>query len=149
MAKAINYAEYKGYHTKILFDADEMILHGKIEGIDDLVTFESNDTEKIIEEFHSAVDDYLQFCEEVGKSPEKEYKGSFNVRVSPELHRSLCTIAFRMSETLNSVVEKALVNYVDYASAQIDSFSYIASSETYSSEKPDSSMYFFNTVEVV
>ena len=66
--------EYKGYHSKIEFDHDNYVLYGKIEGIDDLIIFESSDVSKIEEEFHLAVDDYLEFCEEVGKEPEKEYK---------------------------------------------------------------------------
>ena len=40
------------------------------EGIKDLVNFESETVEGIIKEFHSAVDDYLVFCEEVGKFPD-------------------------------------------------------------------------------
>lgn len=82
-----NIMEYKGYHTKIEFDVKSMTLRGKIEGINDYVDFEANDISGIEDEFHSAVDDYLEFCEEVGKNPEKEYKRTFNVRISPELHR--------------------------------------------------------------
>jgi len=108
-----NFFEYKGYHTRVEFDYDSLSLCGKIEGISDLVVFESPDATKIEEEFHSAVDDYLALCEEIGKAPEKEYKGIFNVRVSPELHRSLSTIAFRRAETLNSIVETALERYVE------------------------------------
>ena len=134
MKKNDNYFEYKGYHTRIEFDYDSLTLYGKIEGIDDLVLFESEDATKIEDEFHSAVDDYLAFCEEVGKEPEKEYKGVFNVRVAPELHRALSTIAFRTSETLNSVVETALESFVDSVSARIDSFGYGSVAEDYSSE---------------
>ena len=51
--------EYKGYHTKIEFDAESLVLRGKIEGIKDLVDFESVDIMGIEKEFHTAVDDYL------------------------------------------------------------------------------------------
>lgn len=46
-----------------------MVLHGKIEGINDLVTFESDNLLKIEIEFHKIVDDYLNFCEDIGKEP--------------------------------------------------------------------------------
>ena len=36
-----NMMEYKGYHTKIEFDAESMTLRGKIEGINDYVDFEA------------------------------------------------------------------------------------------------------------
>lgn len=129
MSKNTDYFEYKGYHTRIDFDYDSFSLCGKIEGINDLVVFESSDAGKIEQEFHNAVDNYLALCEELGKTPEKEYKGVFNVRIAPELHRKLAAIAYRKSETLNAVVEDALVNYVDSASALIDTFSY--SSDVY------------------
>ena len=44
-----------------------------IEGIHDYVDFEAEDVASVEQEFHSAVDDYLAFCEEVGKVPEREY----------------------------------------------------------------------------
>ncbi len=70
--------EYKGYHSKTVFDAEKFVLRGKIEGITDLVTFESNDIANLENEFHAAVDDYLEFCDDVGKNPEKEYKGTYH-----------------------------------------------------------------------
>lgn len=69
-----NMMKYKGYHTKIEFDAESMTLRGKIDGTNDYVDFEAGDISSIEVEFHSAVDDYLEFCKEVGKDPEKEYK---------------------------------------------------------------------------
>ncbi len=65
-----NILEYKGYWTDITVDFESHLLHGRIEGIRDLVNFESETVEGIIKEFHSAVDDYLDFCAEIGKSPD-------------------------------------------------------------------------------
>ena len=67
-----NVLEYKAYHTVIEFDSETNTLRGKIEGINDYVDFSSTDATTIEEEFHKAVDDYLEFCESVGKEPEKE-----------------------------------------------------------------------------
>jgi len=107
-----NILEYKGYFTKIEFNSDDMVLHGKIEGITDLITFESKDATKIEEEFHKAVDDYLEFCNDVGKEPQKAYKGTFNVRIKPELHKKLAIKAFKNGITLNQAVENAIAEYV-------------------------------------
>ncbi len=107
-----NILEYKGYHTKVEFDADDLVLRGKIEGINDLVTFECEDIKDAEKEFHDAVDDYLQFCKEVGKQPDKEYKGTFNVRISPKLHKRLAYVAFKNGDTLNATVDKAIREYV-------------------------------------
>lgn len=105
--------EYKGYHTKIIFDAETFTLRGKIEGINDLVNFESSNVEDIEKEFRDAVDDYLDFCEQVGKEPEKEYKGTFNIRISPELHKKISLKASKLGISLNATVEKAIAGYLD------------------------------------
>lgn len=59
------------------------------------------------------MDDYLDFCREVGKKPEKEYKGTFNVRINPELHKKLTIAAMINGDTLNTSVEKAIRQYVE------------------------------------
>ncbi len=105
--------EYKGYCTRIEFDADAMLLHGKIEGINDLVTFESEDSSRIEAEFHAAVDDYLDFCKEVGKEPEKEYRGLFNVRIRPDLHKRIAAEAVKKNISMNALVEQAISSYVN------------------------------------
>ena len=107
-----NILEYKGYHTKVEFDSEECVLRGKIEGINDLVNFECEDIKRVEKEFHEAVDDYLEFCKEVGKEPDKEYKGTFNVRINPELHKRLANMAMKNGDTLNATVEKAIQEYV-------------------------------------
>lgn len=105
--------EYKGYHSKIFFDTDDMILYGKIEGIRDLVTFESTDAKNIEQEFQNAVDDYLEFCEENNKLPDKEYSGSFNVRIDKNLHRQIAMMAYFDDCSLNSKIEEAIRLFVN------------------------------------
>lgn len=108
-----NIMEYKGYHTKLEVDITSYKVRGKIEGINDFVDFEGNDVRSAEKEFHEAVDDYLAFCAEVGKEPDKEYKGTFNVRISPELHKKLAIYANKNDMTLNATVEKAIETYVN------------------------------------
>ena len=108
-----NILEYKGYHAIVEFDAETFVLRGKIEGINDFVNFESDDPRLIEEEFRTAVDDYLEFCQLMGKEPDKEYKGTFNIRIQPELHKKLSMLALKNGESLNTMVEKAIQAYVE------------------------------------
>ena len=62
-----NIMKYKGYYTKIKVDTTSHKLRVKIEGINDFVDFESHDVKSAERAFHEAVDDYLEFCAEVGK----------------------------------------------------------------------------------
>ena len=106
-----NILEYKGYHTKVEYIAENNCLYGKIEGINDLITFEAYDLGNVEKEFHAAVDDYLTFCEEIGQEPEKEYKGVFNVRIKPELHRKLSMEADKEGITMNALIERIIVEH--------------------------------------
>ena len=108
-----NILEYKGYYTKVEYSVEDHILFGKIEGIKDLVNFECESLDDIEKEFHSAVDDYLALCEELGEAPDKPYKGVFNVRISPELHRKAAIAADKKGETLNSFVAQAIKDALD------------------------------------
>ncbi len=107
-----NILEYKGYHTKVEFNTEDMVIRGKIEGINDLVNFECDYANEVEKEFYEAVDDYLEFCREVGKEPDREYKGTFNVRIKPELHKLLYNKAMQNGESLNAAVERAIQKYV-------------------------------------
>lgn len=101
---------YKGYVTRIHYE--DGTLFGKIEGIRDLVNFESDSAAEIEQEFHAAVDAYLEMCEKHGEEPEKPFRGVFNVRVSPDLHRQLYSFATEENKTLNRVMEEAALEYI-------------------------------------
>lgn len=106
--------EYKGYFTRIHFDKNDRILYGKLEGITDSISFHSENASEIEDEFHLAVDDYLEACERFGKDAEKPFKGAFNVRVNPVIHRRLYLEATQNESSINAVVEKALTDYFEH-----------------------------------
>lgn len=106
---------YKGYSARPVYSADDRIFYGRILGIRDFVDFQSDSAGELEAEFHKAVDDYLAFCEEVGKEPDKEYSGLFNVRISPELHREVSLLAQEEGVTLNRAVEQAIHAYVAHS----------------------------------
>ena len=104
--------EYKGYSGTVEFSANDNTLFGKVIGINSLISYEGKSVKCLKEDFESAVDDYLDLCAEKGIEPEKTYKGSFNVRVSPELHKNLVLYSASHGQSLNSTVEEAIKRYV-------------------------------------
>lgn len=70
-----NLMHYKGYTAQLEYSADDHIFFGRILGIRDMVYFQADSAKDIEREFHKAVDDYLEFCAEIGKEPQKEYNG--------------------------------------------------------------------------
>ena len=105
-----NTMEYKNYVGSVEFSESDGVFFGKVMGIRAMISYEGTTAKELIEDFHGAVDDYLELCAEEGKEPERAYKGSFNVRVSPELHKQAVIYASSRQMSLNSLVESALRN---------------------------------------
>ncbi len=103
-----NLIEYKGYVGSVEFSQEDELFYGKVQGIRALISYEGTNAAELIEDFHEAVDDYLELCQAEGKEPEKAYKGSFNIRVSPELHKKIAIYAMEHDITLNSFVEQSV-----------------------------------------
>jgi len=102
--------QYKGYYASVHFSAEDDVFFGKILGIDDLVNFEGASVKELKKAFHEAVDDYLETCKEIGKEPNKTYKGSFNVRIPTSLHKEAAVFASILNVSLNDFVKTA-INY--------------------------------------
>jgi len=102
--------EYRGFAGSVHYRAEDEVLYGKIEGVPDLVTFEGRSVKELKESFTKAVDQYLALCERLGKNPQKSYRGTFNVRISPELHLKAAEAAIRSNRSLNQFVEQAIEN---------------------------------------
>ena len=107
-----NYLHYKNYTGSVCFSEEDAVFHGKIIGIKALISFEGDSVNAITNDFHKAVDEYLQFCAQNGKEPEKPFKGSFNVRISADLHRKLALTASTRGISLNTLVEDAIQQHV-------------------------------------
>jgi len=108
-----NILRYKDYIGTVNFSEEDGVFFGKIFGITDSISFEGDSVQALRDDFHNAVDEYLEFCDDVGKTPQKSYKGSFSIRISPELHRSTAFYAASQGQSLNSTVEEALQLYMN------------------------------------
>ena len=106
--KPNNYLHYKDYIGSVEFSETDAVFHGKVVGIKSLISFEGDSVSAIIDDFHNAVDEYLEFCVETGNQPEKPFKGSFNVRIGTDLHRKAALAASARGISLNTLVEDAI-----------------------------------------
>jgi len=105
---------YKGFIGSVHFSADDSVFYGKVEGITDLVTFEGETVKDLTEAFHYMVDEHIKDCKAENISPEKSYKGSFNVRLTPELHKRIAVSAKMRGITINKFVFEALNESVSH-----------------------------------
>jgi len=100
--------QYKEYIGSVHFSAEDEAFYGRIEGIDDLVSFEGNTVADLKRAFEGAVDDYFKLCKEAGKKAEKSYKGSFNVRIAPEIHKKAKLLSAMQGISLNQFIQRAV-----------------------------------------
>ena len=110
-----SFMEYKGYQGSVYYNDEDRVFFGKIMFIPPLISYEGTDVDTLIRSFHEAVDDYLDLCAESGKTPAKPFKGSFNVRVTPELHQRAAEVAAEQHKKLNSLISEALERYLETA----------------------------------
>lgn len=107
-----NLLKYKGYYGTVEYCSNDKILKGKVIGVNRLLSYKGESVETLKHDFEAAVDDYLELCDERGLQPEKTYRGCFNVRVCPELHKELVLYSAAKDKNLNTVVEEAIKEYV-------------------------------------
>ena len=103
--------EYKGYHASVEFDADDGLFVGEVFGIADSLNFHGESVTELKEMFRQCIDNYLELCKKIGKDPEKEFRGTFNVRIAPELHKKAALEAAKRKMTLNQFVSNAIERY--------------------------------------
>jgi predicted HicB family RNase H-like nuclease len=104
--------EYEGYTGVFEFDPSIDAFHGRVVGLQDVVTFQGRSLEELRREMAESVEDYLELCAEVGKDPEKSYRGEFLVRTTPEVHRTAAMNAEAAGMSLNAWVETAITTAV-------------------------------------
>ncbi len=100
--------EYKGYVGKVEIDNEVGILYGEVINVRDVITFEGTTIDEIKQAFRESVDDYLEFCNQRGETPEKPFSGRFVVRLPVELHRKAYIQAKLEDRSLNAWVAEAL-----------------------------------------
>jgi len=99
---------YKEFIGSVHYSTDDEVFFGKIEGINDSIGFEGNSVAELKSAFAESVEDYLELCEVNSKEPQKTYKGSFNIRISPQLHKQAAQEAMVKGISLNQYIEEAI-----------------------------------------
>lgn len=100
--------EYNGYHATVVYDAEDELFVGEVFGISNSLNFHGSSVDELKQMFANCIDNYLDLCKKLGKEPQKEFKGSFNVRIPSELHRQIAMQAAQQKITLNQYVVNAL-----------------------------------------
>lgn len=103
-----NLLSYKNYNGTVEYSKEDHCLFGKVVGIKSLLSYEGDSVRQLEQDFQNVIDEYLEDCKERNIEPEQPYKGTFNVRISPELHRNIAEYAIEYGKSLNAAVEEAI-----------------------------------------
>lgn len=109
-----NVMEYKGYYGSINYSDDDEILYGKVLGLKNaLILFEGKTVRELKKDFKESVDDYLELCNSKGIEPEKQCKGSLNVRLGVDLHTKAKLRAEQENISINELIKIAVSKYLE------------------------------------
>ena len=104
---------FNGYSARVDYDDEDGIFVGRIAGIEDSVTFHADNVAELKSAFHEAVDDYVETCAKIGKTPQRSFSGKVMFRISPELHAKAAVAAEVAGISLNEWAERALAQAVE------------------------------------
>ena len=100
--------KHKGYTGSVVYDDEAHLFHGEVVGLKAVITFQGTTVDEIEKAFEDSVEDYLQWCSERGKTPEKPHSGKFNLRMPPDLYVNVMAQAAQERMSMNSYILKRL-----------------------------------------
>ncbi len=101
---------YKGYAAHIEYDAEDRIFVGRLAGILDIVTFHGESVTGLEEEFHAAVDHYLDISEKKGIPTQKPFSGEVCLTIPPAVHAHAAMMAEIHGKSLSQWASEVLSN---------------------------------------
>lgn len=109
-----NIMEYKGYWARINYSDEDECFYGKVEGLkDSLILFEGNTVKELKKDFKNAIDEHLKMCKETSTNPERQCKGSLNVRLGTELHTKAKIKSIEENISINELIKNAVAAYLN------------------------------------
>ena len=100
--------KYKGFIGSVHYAAEDRVFYGKVEGVNDLISFEGSSVDELEEGFQYMVDKHIEDCEKNDIPLEKSYKGNLNIRLSPDLHKKAAYKASSRGMSLNQYINNAI-----------------------------------------
>ncbi len=104
---------YKNYTAEVEIDPDAKVLAGRVLYLRDVIVFEGETVEDAERQFQVSVDDYLAWCAERGKEPEKPFSGKLPFRTTPEHHRKIALAAAQMGKSINAWMDDVVTQAAD------------------------------------
>ncbi|MCB5194720.1 type II toxin-antitoxin system HicB family antitoxin [Deefgea salmonis] len=105
--------EHNGFFGTVEYSKDDQCLIGEVLFIEGKLVYAADSLPELKLCFENAVDEYLQMCSERGIDAQRPFKGMFNVRLDPALHKCASLKARQQSISLNQFVTRAIEQAVE------------------------------------
>lgn len=103
---------YQGYAAKIEYSDEDKCLVGRIAGIQDVIGFHADNVTDLRLAFEDAVEDYLSYCSEQGREPQRPASGKISLRIHPEVHAAINVAAEVSGKSVNQWINDTLIQAV-------------------------------------
>ena len=108
-----NIMKYRGYWAEIKYSDEDECFCGEVEGLKNTaISFEGTTVNELKKDFKNAIDNYLSLCEKDNEEPEKQCKGSLNVRLGTKLHNEAKIKSIEQNISINELIKDAVILYL-------------------------------------
>ena len=104
---------HKGYAARIEYSDEDSCFIGHVAGINDVVGFHGESVTELRSAFEEAIDDYLETCEKLNRSPQRPYSGKIMLRIPPQVHAAVATAAEVSGKSINQWATDTFARAVD------------------------------------
>jgi len=94
----------------IEYDDEDRLFVGRVINTKDLILFDGISVEELEQSFHNVIDEYLEDCQTLNKTPDLPFSGELNLSISPNIHKKVAIEAQKKGVSLNSFIEEILIN---------------------------------------
>jgi len=103
---------YRGYDGSVQYSAEDKMLHGRILCSRDMISFGGADLIELEANFRDAVDEYLDFCAETGRTPDEPNPLEVDIVLKGDLKTQALRFAQEHNQQLDAVVNDAVQEYL-------------------------------------
>ena len=108
-----NIMKYQDYWAEIQYSNEDECFFGNVDGlINTSISFEGQTVKELKKDFKDAIDFYLENCRINNETPEKQCKGSLNVRLGSKLHTEAKMKSIEKNISINELIKNAVATYV-------------------------------------
>ncbi|MCW7760978.1 type II toxin-antitoxin system HicB family antitoxin [Photorhabdus luminescens] len=104
----MNTMTYKVYAAKIEYSDEDQCLIGHIPGISDVIGFHADNVTELRTAFEEAIDDYLTYCADRGRPPQRPASGKISLRIPPEIHSAINIATEISGKSVNQWISEIL-----------------------------------------